>query len=418
MKITRISGREVYDSRGWPTVQCELFLENGDSVLSYVPSGVSTGIYEALELRDGGKRLMGKGVLKAIENIETLIAPVLVGHEPHGMEMDLKLLELDGTTDKSRLGANALLAVSMAIFKAEAHSEKLELYELIAYYMGSDSVSLPFPMLNVINGGMHAYNKLRIQEFMIIPVGAPTFRSAFEAATLVYHELKALLIKKNKSTAVGDEGGFAAAFESDAEALDVLLEAIEAASAHSSVGCIIGLDVAASQYYNSTTQLYSWQNQQLTSDEMIDYYKKLVDTYPIYSIEDGLSEEDWSGWIRMTKALENKIQIVGDDLFVTNPYRIAQGGIDHAATSVIIKPNQIGTITETLQAIKLCKDTNLATIVSHRSGETEDTFIADLAVGASVGQIKAGACRGSERLAKYNRLLTIEDTLAFSLLDT
>lgn len=415
MKITRIIGREIYDSRGLPTVECELFLENGESVLSRVPSGLSTGVYEAVELRDGGKRLLGKGVRKAIENIETLIAPALIGHEPLGMEMDLKLLELDGTTDKSRLGSNTLLAVSMAIYKAEALSEKLELYELIAYYMGSDSVSLPYPLLNIINGGMHANNKLRIQEFMIVSIGAPTFRAAFEAAALVYHELKALLIKKNKSTALGDEGGFAAGFESDIQALDFLLEAIAAASINNSVGCIIALDIAASQYYNATTQLYSWQNQELTSNELIDYYKKLVDTYPIYSIEDGLSEDDWSGWIAMTKALENKIQIVGDDLFVTNPYRIAQGSIDHAATSVIIKPNQIGTVTETLQALKLCKTTNLNTIISHRSGETEDTFIADLAVGASAGQIKAGSCT---RAAKYNRLLSIEDALAFSLLDS
>jgi enolase len=417
MKIVRIIGREVYDSRGWPTIQCELFLENGQSVLSFVPSGLSTGMYEAIELRDGGKRLCGKGVLKAIENIEQVIAPQLVGKEPQAVEMDLKMIEIDGTQNKSRLGANAMLAVSMALYRAEALIEDVKLYELIAYVMEADSVSLPFPLLNIINGGAHASNNLQIQEFMVVPVGAPNFRSAFEVGVLVFHELGSLLKARNKSLAVGDEGGFACNFSSDTEAFDILLEAIEKVNNTHTLSCVIAIDVAASQFYNTVTKRYRWHDKQLTSDEMIDFYQDLTKKYPIYSIEDGLSEDDWASWVKMTKVLENKTQVVADDLFVTNIYRIMEGSDEHAANSVIIKPNQVGTITESLQAIKLCKSQRLNTIVSHRSGETEDTFIADLAVGSSAGQIKAGGCCRSERIAKYNRLLTIEDELALMILD-
>ena len=419
MKIVRIIAREVYDSRGWPTVSCELFLDNDASVVSYVPSGLSTGVYEAIELRDGGKRLMGKGVRKALENIEMIIAPVLLGQEPQAIELDTKLLELDGTSDKSRLGANALLAVSMAVYKAQALVEGLELYELIGYLMGADTVSLPFPMVNIINGGVHGANNLLIQEFMVVPIGAPNFRTAFESVVLVYNELKNLLLEKNLSIAVGDEGGFAAAFCSDTQALDFLLEALErvTVTTDSAATCIIALDIAASRYYDLSTQLYTWGTEQKTADEMIDYYTQLVKQYPIYALEDALSEHDWQGWIQLTQKLGKDVQIIGDDLFATNIYKIAQGILDNVATGVIIKPNQAGTVTETLQAIKLCKSSGLNTIVSHRSGDTEDTFIADLAVGASAGQIKAGACCRSERVAKYNRLLVLEDTLTFSLLD-
>jgi enolase len=418
MKIKHILGREIFDSRGWPTVQCEIILENDQSVLASVPAGISTGDYEAVELRDGGKRLFGQGVLKAISNIDQIIAPVLVNHEPNAIEMDLKIIELDGTADKSRLGANAMLAVSTALYKAEALVEGLEPYELIAALMDEDTVSIPYPLINIINGGLHANNNLQIQEFLIVPIGAPTFRSAFEMGVLVYHELKELLKSNGKSVAVGEEGGFACDFKSDYEALDFLLAAIERVSEQHPLSCVIALDMAASYFYDTETHLYKWRDKHLTSDEMIAFYQELIGKYPIYSIEDGLSQDDWQGWAAMTKALENKVQVVGDDLFATNIYRIALGVEEHAATSVIIKPNQIGTITETLQAIHFSKSYGLNTIVSHRSAETEDSFIADLAVGSSAGQIKAGSCARGERLAKYNRLLGIEDTLTLGLLDS
>ncbi len=417
MKIERIIGREIYDSQGWPALQCELFLDDGRSVVASVPSGNSVGVYEAVELRDGGERLGGRGLLKAIEHIEHSLAPLLVGKEPQALEMDLKMVEFDGTPDKSRLGANTLLAVSIALYKAQALIEECELYELFAGFFDAETVSMPFPLLNVINGGAHADNNLRIQEFMLMPVGAQTFRSSFEVGVLVFHELGDLLKKRGKSTAVGLEGGYACNFTSEREALDILLEAIEHINKRHTLSCVIALDVAASQFYDVHTGLYTWHDQQFTSDDMINYYTGLVAQYPIYSIEDGLAQEDWKSWIKLTKALEQKAQIVGDDLFVTDVYRIALGAEDHAATSVIIKPNQVGTVAETLQAIALCKSQGLHTIVSHRSAETEDTFIADLAVGTSAGQIKAGSCCRSERVAKYNRLLMIEDQLTFSQFD-
>ncbi len=415
MKIERIIGREIYDSAGWPTVQCEILLENGASVNASVPSGTSIGSHEAVELHDGGSRMCGKGVMKAIGNIEQIIAPVLVGHAPHALEMDLKMIELDGTPDKSKLGSNALLAVSMALFRAEALCENMQLFEFIATLMDEDTVSLPFPLLNVINGGAHTDNNLRIQEFMLMPVGAPTFRSAFEVGVLVFHELGQILKSLDKSTALGMEGGYACNFRTEREALDLLLEAIERINKRHTLSCVIALDIAATEFYNPSTGLYQWHDRQLTTDEMIHFYEDLVTQYPIYSLEDPLSEDDWSGWISLTKSLKDKVQIVGDDLFATDIYRIAQGCEDQAATSVIIKPNQVGTITETLQAIGLCKNRGLHTIISHRSADTEDTFIADLAVGTSAGQIKAGSAARSERVAKYNRLLTIEDELTFSL---
>lgn len=404
-------GREIYDSRGWPTVQCELILDNSKKIYASVPAGLSRGKYEARELRDGGKRLWGKGVLKAIENLECIIGPELIGKEPQAIELDLKMIEMDGTKDKSHLGANAMLAASMALYRAQAEVEEIELFELIAGIYGTQTISLPFPFFNVINGGMHASNNLHIQEFMIVPIGTSDFRSSMELGVSFFHELKNILQKYGKSTAVGDEGGFSPLFTSDYEVLDIMVETLEKIEMEESSQCIIGLDIAASRLFDPSTRKYMWAGNLVTSQELIAIYENLVATYPIYSIEDGLDEDDWIGWRLMMETFENKIQIVADDLFATNIDRIAQGIGEQAANGVIIKPNQIGTVTESLQAIRLCKNNGLNVMVSHRSGETADSFIADLAVGSSAGQIKAGGlCRG-ERLVKYNRLLTIEDTL-------
>lgn len=410
-------GREIYDSAGWPTVLCEIHLDNGLSVTASVPSGTSVSEYEAVPIHDGGSRLEGKGVQRAIDAIDRIIAPALVDKPPQALEMDLILLDLDGSPDKSHLGANTLLAVSMAVYRAEALCNGMELYAFIAAILQEETVSIPFPLINVINGGAHTDNNLRIQEFMIMPIGAPTFRSSFEVGMLVFHELGDILKSLDKLTALGMEGGYACNFRSEREALDLLLEAIERVNSRHTLSCVIALDIAASQFYDTKTGLYQWHNRNLTTEEMIYFYQDLVSQYPIYSIEDPLSQDDWDGWIALTQTLKDKIQIVGDDIFATDIYRISQGGEDQVATSVIIKPNQVGTIAETLQAISLCKNLGLNTIVSHRSAETEDTFIADLAVGTSAGQIKAG-CAHSERLAKYNRLLAIEDELTFSLVNS
>lgn len=419
MKIERIIAREIYDSEGWPTVQCEIILNGGDSVIASVPSGISVGSHEALEMHDGGTRFNGRGVQRAVENIERIIAPLFIGKEPNALEMDIQMIELDGTEDKSRLGSNALLATSMALYRAEAFAEDVELYEFIAGVIGAQTVSIPFPLLNVINGGAHVSNKLRFQEFLLMPIGAQTFRSAFEVAVLTYHELGEILKKLGRSVAVGPEGGYACSFKSEEEALDLLLEAIEKVNSRHALSCVLALDVAASEFYDEASGLYQWHDTAMTSDELIAYYEKLATQYPIYSIEDGLSQDDWEGWQKLTKAFEQKLQVVGDDLTATNLGRILFASEEQpAVTSVIIKPNQVGTITETIQAIMVSKERGINTIVSHRSRETEDTFIADLAVGTSAGQIKAGSCSRSERLAKYNRLLAIEDTLTFSQFDT
>lgn len=415
MKIKHIMGREIYDSRGWPTVACEIILENNQSVIASVPSGISVGSLEALELRDGGNRLFGKGVNKAIENLEYKLAPLFIGQEPNAIEMDLKIIEIDGTSDKSRLGANATLALSMALYKAEALVEGFEPYELIAYLCGYDSVRLPFPFMNMIDGGLHANNNLKIQEFMVVPIGAANFRKSFESGVYVYHELKNILKSMGKSTAVGDEGGFASYFKNDIEALEILTKAIEIVNSKYNLSCIIALDIAANQFYDPVNKLYNIGNDYFSGEDLIEFYSDLINKFPIYSIEDGLAQDDWQNWQTMTTNLSKKVQIIGDDLFATNIHRIEQAHVDNVATSTIIKPNQIGTITEALQTIKFCKSINFNTIVSHRSGDTEDTFIADLAVGASVGQVKLGACCRSERLAKYNRLLTIEDHLSLTL---
>lgn len=411
MKIISISAREIYDSRGNPTIECTLGLENGALVNASVPAGMSRGAHEAFEMRDGGIRLQGMGVKKAVQAIETIIAPALLGQEAHLISVDNLLRELDGTENKSNLGANTMLAVSMAVCRAQAAAEQIEPYELMAYLCEFEMVALSYPMFNMINGGLHAANNLQIQEFLIIPVGMTSFHETMEAGSRFFHTLKRLLEENGYSTAVGDEGGFSPDFQNDQEAFDFIMQTIEFMQHEYGISIMIAIDVAASQLYERDAKMYRWQGDLLTSEEMIAYYQKLVAQYPIYAIEDGLSEDDWSGWEKLYATLGNKIAIVGDDLFVTNSQRIYQG-IDHkVANTVVIKPNQVGTLTETLQAVKLCKEYEKNIIVSHRSGETNDSFIADLAVAVSAGQIKAGGFSRGERLAKYNRLLQIEDQL-------
>ncbi len=411
MKIVNVSAREIFNSRGMPTIECELTLEEGKRVVASVPTGTSRGEGEALELRDGGTRLKGMGVLKAVQIIETKIAPLLIGLQPNVIRVDELLCDLDGTENKSNLGANTTLAVSIAVCKAQAVAEGVPLYELIADLCGYDLVSLPYPMFNVINGGMHASNNLQIQEFMIMPVGISTFHKAMEIAAHFYQALKTRLENAGKDTAVGDEGGFAPNFGNDTQALDFLMESIEKVQQTTDSTIMIALDVAASQFYNRRTGEYNWQGMGMSSAEMIDWYAKLVEKYPIYGIEDGLSEHDWDGWEQLTLKLGSKIQIVGDDIFVTNLERIRDGIEQDVANTVLVKPNQVGTVTQTLQAIMLSKAYDRNVIISHRSGETNDPFIADMAVGTSAGQIKAGGLSRGERMAKYNRLLQIEQEL-------
>jgi enolase len=412
MKIEQVIARELYDSQGYPTLYCEIILDSGQSVTALVPSGRSVGSHEAKELRDHEPRLEGRGVRKAIEMIEKCIAPVLVGNEPRAVELDNLLIELDGTPDKSHLGANTLLAVSMALYRAEALWHDIELYELFAALYESDIVTMPLPLLNVINGGLHAPNGLTIQECLIVPVRAPTFRASFEVATEAYHLLGKELTARGKSTAVGLEGGYAPHFSNDYEALDILAEVVRQINERQPVTCMMALDMAASQL-GVQRGFYRWNSTVYTTQEMIEIYKELVEKYPLYSIEDPLGQDDWDGWQKLTAELGQAVQIVGDDLFVTDVRRISKGIQEKSATAAIIKPNQIGTITETLEAISLCNEYNLNPIVSHRSCDTEDTFIADLVVGTSAGQFKAGAPCRSERVAKYNRLLVIEDELTF-----
>lgn len=411
MKITHVSAREIFDSRGMPTIACELTLDNGERVCAAVPTGKSRGEHEAAEMRDGGFRLMGAGVLKAVQVLEQTIAPILIGREPNLIRMDGEMIALDGTENKSKLGANTILAASMAIARAQAKMEELELYELIAGLCEYELVALPYPMFNVINGGLHANNGLQIQEFMVMPVGVSTFHGAMEVAVTLSQMLKKVLEQNGFSTAVGDEGGFAPDLQHDTQALDLIMEAIEYVQQDFEGTIMIALDCAASQFYNKLTKTYNWHGKNMTSQEMIAFYARLAEQYPLYAIEDGLSEHDWEGWQELTALLGSKIEIVGDDIFVTNSELIYQGIDYDVANTVIIKPNQVGTITEALQAIKLSKEYDRNVIVSHRSGETNDSFIADLAVGTSAGQIKAGGLARGERMAKYNRLLKIEDEL-------
>jgi len=418
MKITAVTGREIFDSRGYPTLECEITLEKGQSVRASVPSGMSRSSYEAVELRDGDDRLLGLGVSKAIEKLEDVIAPeIMLGKEPSVVEMDLKMIELDGTSDKRNLGANTMIAASVAIAKAQALITQQKLYELIAHLCGLEQVSLPYPMVNIINGGLHADNKLQMQEIMVVPVGYATFREAFQETLELYYQLKEVLKQHGKSILVGDEGGLASDFDNDIEALDILIKAIELRKNKTEGNFVVALDVAASHFYDKRTKTYHWHDKELDSDGMISMYKKLSEKYPLFSIEDGLSEDDSEGWKKMMTELGDNLQIVGDDIFATDPARIAQGIEHEIANSVIIKPNQIGTVTETLQSIILCKDYRLNTIVSHRSGETEDTSIVDIAIGSSSGQMKIGGCSCGERISKYNHMLRIEDSLHLAMLN-
>jgi len=407
-EIVDIIAREVLDSRGNPTVQVEVLLDSGAWGVATVPSGASTGTREALELRDGdSKRYMGKGVLKALENITNEIAPNIIGMESLDQEgIDKFLIELDGTENKSKLGANAILAVSMAVCKATAQELGLPLYR---YLGGTHAKVLPLPMMNIINGGVHADNNLDIQEFMIVPIGFTKFSNALRASVEVFHTLKGILKKRGLSTAVGDEGGFAPMLENNEEAIKLILEAIKQAGYEPEKDIYIALDSAASEFYKEG--FYHFDGKKLSSEDMVSYYEALVDKYPIISIEDGMSEADWDGWQIFTNRLGKKIQLVADDLVVTNPKIIKEAIKKGIANSILIKLNQIGTVSETIEAIELSKNSKYTTVISHRSGETEDTMIADLSVAFNTGFIKTGSLSRGERIAKYNRLLQIEEEL-------
>jgi len=406
--IEGIVAREILDSRGNPTVEVEIGLDDGTIARAAVPSGASTGAFEAVELRDGDSdRYNGKGVEKAVTNIEDRIVPELIGYEASEQRaIDQKMLDLDGTPNKSDLGANAILGVSLAVAKAAAASAGLSLFR---YVGGPNAHLLPVPMLNILNGGAHADSNVDVQEFMIAPIGAPTFREALRTGAEVYHALKSVLKKKGLSTGLGDEGGFAPNLPTNAAALDLIGEAVQAAGLRLGNDIVLALDVAATEFYKDGA--YVFEGSPKPTDEMINYYSKLVDSYPIVSIEDPLAEDDWAGWAAFTAALGDKIQIVGDDLFVTNPERIARGIAEKAANSVLVKVNQIGSLTETLDAVDLSHRAGFTCMMSHRSGETEDTTIADLAVATGTGQIKTGAPARSDRVAKYNQLLRIEEEL-------
>ena len=408
--IEKIFAREVLDSRGNPTIQVDCVLNDGSMGRATVPSGASTGTYEALELRDGEKRYLGKGVLKAVENVNKTIAKEIVGKSPFDqVGIDQLLIKLDGTPNKSKLGANAILGVSLAVMKAASNSLNLPLYRYIG---GANTKTLPVPFMNVINGGVHADNQLDIQEFMIVPLGAPSFKEALRFGAETFHNLKKILKEKGEVTSVGDEGGFAPQLSSTKEALDILVAAIEKAGYIPGKDIALALDCAASEFYKEGR--YYFEGKELDAKGMVDFYEDLINFYPIVSIEDGLAEEDWEGWKILTERLGSKIQLVGDDIFVTNTERIKKGIKMGVANSVLIKLNQIGTVTETLEAINLSHKSSYTTIISHRSGETEDTTIADLAVGAGTGMIKTGSLSRSERIAKYNRLLVIEEELGES----
>jgi len=413
MKIKKIWGREILDSRGFPTVECNVLLDNDIVVKAAVPSGASVGKCEAVELRDNDpKRYMGKGVLKAVANIDKL-SPLFCGEEPDLLKADKILIEADGTENKSNLGANTTLAISMAIARAQAILLNIELYELIANLYDTQKVLLPDAMFNILNGGVHADSGICFQEFMIMPVGQKTFAQRLEVAAVIYQNLKKLLKDAGYSVGVGDEGGFAPKLGTDKDsgerkALDFLLRAVEGAGFVPGKDVVFCLDVAASQFYDEKEGLYLLGNKKLNSEELINLYDDLIDSYPIFSIEDGLFEQDWIGWQIMTEKLGSKVQLVGDDIFVTNTELIQKGIDNKVANAVLIKPNQIGTITQTLNAMKLCNDNGYKTVVSHRSGETTDTFISDLVVGTAGGQFKSGATARGERVAKYNRLLEIE----------
>jgi len=410
MKIQKINAREVLDSRGNPTVEADVTLNNGVVGRAIVPSGASTGQREALELRDGDKnRYLGKGVLKAVNFINTEINSALQGMEISSQKIiDQTMIDLDGTETKSRLGANSILAVSLACAKANAKSQNQSLFRSFNF---SDSFQLPVPMMNIINGGEHANNSVDIQEFMVIPAGAPSFKEALRYGTEVFHHLKAVLDKKGLNTAVGDEGGFAPDLKSNEEALEVIIEAINNAGYAPGKDMFIGIDAASSEFYKDGTYNLTSEGLKLTNSEFVDYLASWVKKYPIISIEDGMDENDWEGWEMLTHKLSNSVQLVGDDLFVTNSQILAKGINNNIANSILIKVNQIGTLSETFDAMKMALDASYTCVMSHRSGETEDTTIADLAVATNCGQIKTGSLSRSDRLAKYNRLLRIEEEL-------
>ena len=410
--IVDVYAREVLDSRGNPTIEVEVYTEDGAFGRAIVPSGASTGAHEAVELRDGDKgRYLGKGVEQAVENVNEVIAPEVIGLDvTDQVGVDMTMIELDGTHNKGKLGANAILGVSMAVARAAADELSVSIYN---YLGGTNARNLPVPMMNILNGGEHADNNVDIQEFMVMPVGAESFKEALRMSAEIFHNLRSVLKSKGYNTAVGDEGGFAPNLSSNEEALSTIVEAIEKAGYKPGEQIRIAMDVAATELYNAETKKYdiAGENKSLTSEEMIDWYEELINKYPIISIEDGLSEDDWDGWKLMTDRLSERIQIVGDDLFVTNTERLSKGIKTKTANSILIKLNQIGTITETLDAIELAKTHGYTAVISHRSGETEDTTIADLAVATNAGQIKTGAPSRTDRVAKYNQLLRIEDEL-------
>ncbi|MBO0477245.1 phosphopyruvate hydratase [Vagococcus sp. DIV0080] len=410
--ITDVYAREVLDSRGNPTIEVEVYTESGAFGRGMVPSGASTGEYEAVELRDGDKsRYLGKGVLKAVDNVNNIIAEEIIGYDVRDqMAIDKKMIELDGTPNKGKLGANAILGVSIAAARAAADYLEIPLYH---YLGGFNTKVLPTPMMNIINGGSHADNSVDFQEFMIMPVGASTFKEAIRMGTEVFHNLAAVLKSKGLNTAVGDEGGFAPDLASNEEALEVIIEAIEKAGYVPGKDVRLAMDVASSEFYNKETGKYDLtsEGRSLTSEEMVALYEELCAKYPIISIEDGLDENDWEGFKHLTEKLGKKVQLVGDDLFVTNTEKLARGIEEGIANSILIKVNQIGTLTETFEAIEMAKEAGYTAVVSHRSGETEDATIADIAVATNAGQIKTGSASRTDRIAKYNQLLRIEDQL-------
>jgi enolase len=417
MKITRVHAREILDSRGDPTLEVEVLLSDGTRGRAAVPSGASTGRFEAVELRDGDpKRYHGKGMHKAIANIYEILAPAILGMDAHRQQaLDERLISLDGTTNKGRLGANTLLGVSLAVARAAARSRDLPLYQHIAQLAAEPSPLLPMPLMNVLNGGVHADNGLDIQEFMIVPVGARRFQDAIRMGAEVFQTLKTLLKTRGLSTAVGDEGGFAPRVQGNTEGMSLLLQAIEESDYTPGEDLALALDMAASEFFDPEDGRYHFEGRPLTSADLIELYASWFTEFPLISLEDGLAEDDWTGWQSLTARLGQQVQLVGDDLFVTNSARLQRGIAQSVANTILVKPNQVGTLTETLETIRLARSANYGIILSHRSGETEDTFIADLAVGTAGGQIKTGSLSRSERTAKYNRLLRLEDRFELKL---
>ena len=411
--ILDIFGREILDSRGNPTVEVEVILESGVVGRAAVPSGASTGAHEAVELRDGDKeRYLGKGVLQAVKNVNEIIAEQLIGYSVFDqVEIDELMIEIDGTPNKAKLGANAILGVSMAVAKAAAEELGVPLYK---YLGGFSARELPVPMMNILNGGEHADNNVDIQEFMVLPVGAPSFREALRMGAEVYHSLKGVLKARGLSTAIGDEGGFAPNLASNEEALQVIMEAIEKAGYKPGKDIYLGMDVASTEFYRDGKYKMTGEGKEFTSAELVAFYENLVAKYPIITIEDGMAEDDWEGWKLLTEKLGKKLQLVGDDLFVTNTERLAKGIDEGIANSILVKVNQIGTLTETFATMEMAKRAGYTCVVSHRSGETEDATIADIAVAVNAGQIKTGAPARTDRVAKYNQLLRIEDELCDS----